>query len=190
MNFKITNPVQGTVQKPSSGRSFGAKRSGHKHEGIDITVPSGTQVLSAADGEVVNSEYQDKKNCGGFVRIKHTQDGNKFYTKYCHLKDIKVQKGKMVKAGEVIGVSGGGKNDPHRGSSTGAHLHFEIEDVAGNPYDPYLYLNKGNAQPTIDTPKESPIDMDMITDLIDPKELSKSLNPFNSLGIYGGLFGK
>ncbi len=190
MNYKITNPVKGTVPYPTNGREFGANRPNRKHKGIDIPVPSGSNIIAPADGTVVNAENLDKNACGGFIKIKHEQDGASFYTKYCHMKVIKVNKGDKVKTGQVIGLSGGGKNDPHRGSSTGPHLHFEIVDIAGNAYNPWPYLNKGSAPPTIDTPKESPIDMDMIKDLIDPKELSKSLNPFNSLGVYRGLFSK
>ena len=142
MNFKITNPVKGTVPYPTDGREYGANRPNREHKGIDIPVPSGTKIIAPADGTVVNAENLDEKPCGGFIKIKHEQDGTSFYTKYCHVMGIKVNKGDKVKTGQVIGLSGGGKNDPHRGSSTGPHLHFEIEDIAGNHYNPWPYLNK------------------------------------------------
>jgi murein DD-endopeptidase MepM/ murein hydrolase activator NlpD len=154
MNFKIINPVKGQVPYPTGNRNFGSKRSGHKHEGIDIPVPSGSDVIAPADGEVVNSENLDNNNCGGFIKLKHTQEGTKFYTKYCHLKSLKVSKGDKVKAGDVIGLSGGGRNDPHKGSSSGAHLHFEIEDIAGNPYDPWPHLNKTYSKDDVSTSQE------------------------------------
>jgi murein DD-endopeptidase MepM/ murein hydrolase activator NlpD len=154
MNFKIIKPVAGSTPNPTKGQQFGAQRPGHKHEGIDISVKSGTPILAAADGEVVNSENLDNNNCGGFIKIKHIQEGTKFYTKYCHLKALKVSKGDRVKAGDVIGLSGGDKNDPHRGSSTGAHLHFEIEDIAGNPHDPWVYISKSYNKDDVSTSQE------------------------------------
>jgi murein DD-endopeptidase MepM/ murein hydrolase activator NlpD len=187
MNFNIINPVGVPIPNPSKGQQFGAPRKGHKHEGIDILVKSGTPVLAAADGEITSSEYQDKKNCGGFVRIKHKQNGNTFYTKYCHLRDIKVPKGKMVKAGEVIGLSGGGPNDPHRGSSKGAHLHFEIEDIAGNPYNPSNYLNKYYNKPTS---SEKSKDLGILSQIVTPEDFEKLIEPYKNFNIFKGIFSK
>jgi murein DD-endopeptidase MepM/ murein hydrolase activator NlpD len=41
-------------------------------------------------------------------------------TSYAHLSDIKLKEGAIIKAGEVIGISG------NSGTSTGPHLHFRI----------------------------------------------------------------
>ena len=43
---------------------------------------------------------------------------------YAHLQSWTSEK--TVKAGDVIGISGGGLNDVNRGSSTGPHLHLEV----------------------------------------------------------------
>ena len=47
-----------------------------------------------------------------------------------------VRVGETVTAGEKIGESGGGPNDPNKGRSTGPHLHFEILDGAKQPINP------------------------------------------------------
>jgi len=60
--------------------------------------------------------------CGGFVKIDHDE----YSTKYCHLKKWTVKTGEKVVKGQLIGISGGDKNDPYNGNSKGAHLHYEV----------------------------------------------------------------
>ena len=92
------------------------------HQGVDLAVESGTKVFSPANGKVVSSMNAGGK-CGGLVIIDH---GN-FQTKYCHLSKFDVvKKGDEVKKGQLIGYSGGGKNDPFKGNSLGPHLHYEV----------------------------------------------------------------
>ena len=45
---------------------------------------------------------------------------------YGHLSSLDVKFGQVVSAGDIIGLSGGGLDDPNRGMSSGPHLHFEI----------------------------------------------------------------
>ena len=45
-----------------------------------------------------------------------------------HLSRIMVSKGQVVAAGTALGLTGGGLNDPGRGSSTGPHFHFEVDN--------------------------------------------------------------
>jgi murein DD-endopeptidase MepM/ murein hydrolase activator NlpD len=64
-------------------------------------------------------------------------------TKFCHLRRLNVREGDKVKKGQIIGYSGGGRNDPMHGNSSGPHLHYEILDkssIAMNPtsVDPNL----------------------------------------------------
>jgi hypothetical protein len=47
----------------------------------------------------------------------------------------------MVKKGDVIGISGGGLNDPGKGRSDGRHLHLTIKKN-GEPVDPMEYIGK------------------------------------------------
>ncbi len=93
------------------------------HNGIDIGLPIGTPLKSAASGVVISTGNQDKycyKGAyGKYVLIKHY---NGLTTMYAHLSLIKVKIGQKVKRGDVIGYSG------NSGYSTGSHLHFGVYD--------------------------------------------------------------
>jgi hypothetical protein len=115
---------------------FGQRGTG-KHSGVDLKADSGTRVVSIADGEVFKSDdTSDPNGYGGQILIKHLLDGKPYYSKYAHLKKRYVRVGETVSAGEKIGESGGGPNDPNKGRSTGPHLHFEILDGGMKPINP------------------------------------------------------
>jgi len=98
------------------------------HPGMDIAIPSGTNIRAIAGGVVVKSYDNDTaKGWGGLVVIKHSLPNETVWSVYAHLKERKVAEGNDVTVGQPIGLSGGGGNDPHHGNSTGAHLHFQIE---------------------------------------------------------------
>jgi murein DD-endopeptidase MepM/ murein hydrolase activator NlpD len=125
-----------------SGCNYGQRRSG-KHAGIDLAAKSGTNVLSPLDGVVTDAKIRNNA-CGGTLEIDHgTIDGHKTKTRYCHLKNIKVSKGEKVSKGQVVGLSGGGKNDEGKGRSSGPHLHFELYKD-GNHLDPKEYVLASN----------------------------------------------
>jgi murein DD-endopeptidase MepM/ murein hydrolase activator NlpD len=116
--------------------SFGQRGTG-KHSGIDLKADSGTRVVSITDGEVFKSDdSSDPNGYGGQIVIKHLLNGKTYYSKYAHLRKRYVRVGETVTAGEKIGESGGGPNDPNKGRSTGPHLHFEILDGAKQPINP------------------------------------------------------
>lgn len=111
-------------------------RWGRHHNGVDLSANS-ENVKSLADG-IVSYTADDEYPCGGTIKIEHS-DG--YITGFCHLKKIYVDKGQMVKKGDVIGVSGGGINDPGRGRSDGPHLHLTIRKN-GEPVNPMDYIGK------------------------------------------------
>ncbi|MBI3110704.1 MAG: peptidoglycan DD-metalloendopeptidase family protein [Ignavibacteriales bacterium] len=84
-----------------------------QNTGIDITVPSGSDVQAVADGEV--SVLSFLPGFGNVVILNHY---NGFRTVYAHLADITVSESQKIRAGEVIAKSGE--------SIAGAILHFEI----------------------------------------------------------------
>ncbi|MBI5060839.1 MAG: N-acetylmuramoyl-L-alanine amidase [Candidatus Aenigmarchaeota archaeon] len=101
------------------------------HGGIDISVPTGSPVYAAADGEVTKTNNwcadSPDENCAGgagnYVTIKHTDsNGQMYYTHYEHLKkdSILFAEGNKVRAGDKIAES------DNSGHSTGPHLHFQI----------------------------------------------------------------
>ena len=136
--MELTYPLQGKSFSVTS--NFGQRDMGN-HKGIDLKAESGTPVVAAASGRIVKADAtSDPNGYGGQVLIRHDAEGNTFYTKYGHLRKINVSKGALVSKGQVIGESGGGKNDPNRGRSTGPHLHFEILDSTSKAVDPTSYL--------------------------------------------------
>ena len=87
------------------------------HTGIDIAVPTGTQVKTTMDGKVIHAGW----NTQGYGNLVIVENGA-YRTYYAHLSSIPVSVGDEVKAGTVIGLSGS------TGNSTGPHLHYEIRE--------------------------------------------------------------
>jgi len=134
-------PLSSYNDRLCGGCIYGAPRDGGKrrHAGIDLAASSGTEVLAPLDGEITDSAIRDN-DCGGTIAIDHGEIGGyNTKTKYCHIKELKVNKGDKVKKGDVIGISGGASGDVGKGSSSGAHLHFELYKD-GKHLDPKDYV--------------------------------------------------
>jgi murein DD-endopeptidase MepM/ murein hydrolase activator NlpD len=124
------SPVAGAIPVSSRiGQRDAGDGASKNHSGIDIAVSSGTPVRAVNAGRV--EVAGTVTGFGNAVYIKH-DDG--FKTIYGHLSQISVKPNARVKAGDVIGLSGGAKSDPGHGTSTGAHLHYEMRDAKGNVY--------------------------------------------------------
>lgn len=85
------------------------------HNGIDYAARTGTPVMAAGNGVVVESAYNQFN--GNYVVVRH--DGT-YLTKYLHLHTRMVKKGQRVKQEEQIGTVGA------TGRVTGPHLHYEF----------------------------------------------------------------
>ena len=124
--------------------SYYEYRWGRMHQGIDISGAGnfGSPIYAAASGTVIyafnscpsqGSGYGDK--CGGEMGNEVIIDhGNGYITRYAHLhQTVLVRVGETVSRGDRIGYMG------NSGSSTGAHLHYEIKynGVNLNPLDLY-----------------------------------------------------
>lgn len=86
------------------------------HNGLDLIAHSGEPVYVTADG-VVSEVIKSRKGLGNVVVVSH--DGG-YVTRYAHLADIEVKKGKRLKRGDKIGCVG------VSGSSFAPHLHYEV----------------------------------------------------------------
>lgn len=115
-------PLKGKITSP-----FGA-RWGTVHEGIDISVPIGTNVAAASSGRVITAGWIN--GYGYAVILEHTPG---LRTLYGHLSRLLVKAGDTVTQGQLIALSG------NSGRSTGPHLHFEVQK-AGEPVDPMNFL--------------------------------------------------
>lgn len=111
-------------------------RWGKHHDGVDLAAVD-EPVKSLADGVVITT-HPDKFPCGGTIVIQHS---NGYTTGFCHMQKINVQVGQNIKKGDIIGITGGGKNDPGRGRSDGKHLHLTIRKN-GKPLDPMKFIDK------------------------------------------------
>lgn len=97
------------------------QRFGIPHNAIDIPVPQGSAIRSAADG-VVDS-IVDNGLGYSYIIVKH--DG--FATLYGHASNFFVAEGDTVRQGDVLAASGGMPGTPGAGTlTTGPHLHFEV----------------------------------------------------------------
>jgi murein DD-endopeptidase MepM/ murein hydrolase activator NlpD len=129
-------PVQGSFSFGGAGSRFGAPRSGHTHQGQDVTAADGTRLVSVSAGVVYWRRYQDG-GAGNYVVISG-DDG--FDYVYMHLREgALVMPGDRVDAGQPIGHVG------QTGAAEGPHLHFELWtgghwQAGGHPIDPLPFL--------------------------------------------------
>jgi murein DD-endopeptidase MepM/ murein hydrolase activator NlpD len=98
------------------------------HAGIDIPCSTGTSVVAAASGRVVDAGYNSYN--GNYLKISH---GNGLETMYLHCSKLLVSSGSKVSGGQTIARSGA------TGMVSGAHLHFVVKKN-GNYVNPQNYL--------------------------------------------------
>jgi murein DD-endopeptidase MepM/ murein hydrolase activator NlpD len=103
---------------------------GQSSDGINISVPEGTEVKAAENG-VVAYAGNELKGYGNLVLIRHA-DG--YVTAYAHARDLNVKRGDTVKRGQTIATAG------QTGNVTSPQLLFELRKGA-TPVDPRQYLS-------------------------------------------------
>ena len=98
------------------------------HKGVDIAAPEGVEIY-AADNGVVTTVVNMNMGYGIHCIIGHES----YDTLYAHCQKLIVDKGDIVKKGDIIGYVG------NTGNSTGPHLHFEVisDDVKYDPVEWY-----------------------------------------------------
>lgn len=98
----------GTRTDPFSGRET-------KHRGVDFAAKEGTPIHATGAGVVT---YASRRwGYGNLVEVNH---GDGVKTRYAHIKDILVETGDIVRAGDKIATVGS------TGRSTGPHVHYEV----------------------------------------------------------------
>jgi murein DD-endopeptidase MepM/ murein hydrolase activator NlpD len=98
------------------------------HEGCDLVAPLKTPIIAPADGIVSYAGWSD--GLGKMIEIEH---GYGYTTRYGHTLQLFVNRGDVVKRGEVIAYVGSS------GRSTGPHLHYEVR-YHGTLVNPFRYL--------------------------------------------------
>jgi len=116
--FLIRDPVRGgEISSGFGNRIHPITGDMLLHAGVDFRAPPGTPIRAAGSGLVTDMRYGD--GYGWFVRIQHDRG---FETVYAHMSAFAegLTPGKSVMRGDTIGYVGS------TGSSTGAHLHYEV----------------------------------------------------------------
>lgn len=106
--YTVTTPY-GKPGPWMAGYHTGDDYSTHGQRGIPVLATHAGTVL--ATGNVWGSSY-------GLTVVVHGPTG-RVRVGYCHLRDLSVRAGDLVRAGQLIGFSG------NSGRSTGPHLHYE-----------------------------------------------------------------
>ena len=99
------------------------------HDGVDLTLPTGTPVLAALGGVV--TRCGPRAGYGLAVEIRHPDGTAALYT---HLSEVLVATGDEVIDGAPVGLVGA------TGLAGSPHLHFEYRDVDGTKLNPLAYL--------------------------------------------------
>ncbi len=136
-------PILG-IARNDIDNDFGARRVGHRHQGVDIPAPKGTPVVATVDGSVLKMRW----DAGGGRTIRLLDSTGKFVFYYAHLSGYAagLREGQAVRQGQVLGFVG------RTGSTYGAHahLHFGISSLLGDPdhwwqarpLNPYKFLQQ------------------------------------------------
>ena len=128
-NLEYEMPLSGRISSDFGTRFHPIDKKMKVHTGVDIAVPRGTPIASAADGVVT---FAGRKGGYGNVVIVEHPDGRQTF--YAHCDKLLVEKGQTVTVGEEIAKAGS------TGKSTGPHLHFEVREN-GKPIDPLKFLS-------------------------------------------------
>lgn len=101
------------------------------HPAVDLRAPTGTSVLSIAEGTVIEVEKM-LVGYGHYVRVAHN---GTMASLYAHLDQVHVVPGQKINKGEQLGTVG------MTGWTTGPHLHFEIT-VGDRTVSPLSFIGR------------------------------------------------
>jgi murein DD-endopeptidase MepM/ murein hydrolase activator NlpD len=121
-SFVLFPPVNGTITE-----TYNVKE---RHYAVDIVVAKDTPIKATADGTVIFAEWTTET--GYVILIEHSYG---LISVYKHNASLTKRQGDLVKAGEVIAMSG------NTGElTTGPHLHFELWSD-GYPINPTNFID-------------------------------------------------
>lgn len=132
--------VGSTYTYGGEGSRFGADRGDHTHEGQDLSAPEGMPIIAPRGGLIKHVEYQ-AGGAGYYVILDGTGEDRDYAFMHLQEGSILVKEGDRVRTGDRLANVG------NTGSSSGAHLHFEVWEgggwyTGGKPVDPLPYLKR------------------------------------------------
>lgn len=124
----------GKLRWPVNGRviaGYGPRTDGTHNDGINISVPMGTDVHAAENGSVAYAG-SELKGYGNLILLRHD---NGLVTAYAHASELLVKRGDRVSRGQIIAKAG------KTGAVDQPQLHFEVRRDQ-TPVDPTSYLER------------------------------------------------
>lgn len=129
MSTRKVRPVVGAAASGFGWRRNPISGQMEHHNGTDFAVPDRTPIYAVCDGVIVEGKERRPGSVSGFGNWiwQDSQREHKVDVIYGHMrhKDILVQAGNRVTAGQLIGYVGS------EGTSTGPHLHLEFWSPPG-----------------------------------------------------------
>jgi putative chitinase len=126
---KIVNPLEKMTQTSGMMRNDGKTY----HGGIDLAGKIGDKIMAPISGVARVLSEKESGGYGNMVEVTDATTGVKHML--AHMDKTMVKTGDVIKAGQQIGTLG------NTGKSTGAHLHHEMRDKAGNKIDPSQFYS-------------------------------------------------
>ncbi len=123
---KLRWPVKGKVVT-----GFGPRPDGTHNDGVNVSVPLGTEV-HAAEGGVVAYAGSELKGYGNLILLRHD---NGWVTAYAHADELLVKRGERVKRGQIVAKAG------KTGQVDQPQLHFELRQ-GSKPVDPTPFMER------------------------------------------------
>ncbi|MEQ1695549.1 MAG: peptidoglycan DD-metalloendopeptidase family protein [Hyphomicrobiaceae bacterium] len=123
---KLRWPVKGKVIG-----TFGPRPDGIHNDGVNLSVPLGTEVHAAEAGEVVYAG-SELKGYGNLILVRHV---NGWITAYAHNDELIAKRGDKVKRGQVVAKAG------KSGQIDQPQVHFELRQ-GSKPVDPTPFMEK------------------------------------------------
>lgn len=112
-------PVKGRISGLfGSQRVYANGEKGAPHSGVDVAQPTGTPVVSPADGVVILAADRPFTLEGNLLMIDHGMGLN---SAFLHLSRIDVKVGQRVRQGQLVGAVG------MTGRASGPHLHWGMK---------------------------------------------------------------
>jgi len=124
----------GKLRWPAKGKiigQFGPRPDGTHNDGVNLSVPLGTDVHAAESG-VVAYAGSELKGYGNLILVRHD---NGWITAYAHNEELLAKRGDKVKRGQVLAKAG------KSGQVDQPQVHFELRQ-GSKPVDPTPFMEK------------------------------------------------